>query len=83
MDLPAYSMQGILRFLQVKFEAGKYSTTLKDMVLAIKAARVGGQRLSKDCCSLISQFLKGCTSQPTAGDLVPLHGAVNSAEPSL
>ncbi len=40
-------------------EEGKSPSTLRGMVAAIKAARVGPQKLAEGCCNLIAQFLKG------------------------
>ena len=51
--------QVVLLFLQDELNKGKAYSTIRGMVAAIKAARVGGCRLSADCCSLISLFLKG------------------------
>ncbi|KAK7899531.1 hypothetical protein WMY93_020384 [Mugilogobius chulae] len=49
----------ILRFLQEALEKGKSPSTLRGMVAAIKAARVGPHKLSQNCCDLISQFIRG------------------------
>ncbi len=38
---------------------GKSPSTLRGMVAAIKAARVGPRKLTKDCCDLITRFLRG------------------------
>ena len=45
--------------MQELLEAGKSTSTLKGMVAAIKAARVGDNKLAESDCSLISRFLKG------------------------
>ena len=49
----------ILQLLQEMLEAGKSPTTLRGMVAAIKAARVGPWKLTEGCCDLINHFLKG------------------------
>lgn len=49
----------VLRYLQGLLEARKSPSTLRGMVVAIKAACLGGNRLTEGDCSLISQFLKG------------------------
>ncbi len=48
----------MLQYLQELLEAGKSPSTIRGMVVAIKAARVGN-RLAEGDCSLISQFLRG------------------------
>ncbi len=49
----------ILQFLQGMLEEGKPPSTLRGMVAAMKAARVGLWKLAEGCCDLIAQFLKG------------------------
>ena len=49
----------MLRYLQELLEAGKSPLTLRGVVAAIKASRVGEARLSVDDSSLLSQSLKG------------------------
>ncbi|KAK0147363.1 hypothetical protein N1851_013231 [Merluccius polli] len=53
----------ILQFLQEQLAQGKSAATLRGMVAAIKASRVGNWSLSERCCTLISQFLKGAQRQ--------------------
>ena len=55
--------QHILQFLQEQLAQGKSAATLRGMVAAIKASRVGNWSLSERCCTLISQFLKGAQRQ--------------------
>ena len=47
------------RKLKKPVEAGKSPSTLRGVVAAIKASRVGEARLSVDDSSLLSQFLEG------------------------
>lgn len=49
----------ILVFLQEALEKGKSPSTLRGMVAAIKASRLGAQKLSQSCCDLIAQFIRG------------------------
>lgn len=49
----------ILQFLQDLLEAGRSPSTLRGMVAAIKAARVGRYCLPEDVSTLVSRFLKG------------------------
>ncbi|KAK0153145.1 hypothetical protein N1851_005162 [Merluccius polli] len=58
-----YATQHILQFLQEQLAQGKSAATLRGMVAAIKASRVGNWSLSERCCTLISQFLKGAQRQ--------------------
>lgn len=53
------SPRDILLFLQSQLEAGKSEATLRGMVAAIKAVRIGEHAISENGCSLISRFLKG------------------------
>lgn len=49
----------IPQFLQEMLDMGKSPSTLRGMVAATKAARVGPRKLTKDCYDLITQFLRG------------------------
>ena len=49
----------ILPFLQEQLDRGKAFSTLRGMVAAIKAARIGESRLSANCSNLVALFLKG------------------------
>ena len=52
------STQDILLFLQSQLETRKSAVTLRGMVPAIKAVRIGEFAVSEDGCSMISQYLK-------------------------
>lgn len=58
MDPFLFIAHKILHLIQV-LERGKSPSTLRGMVAAIKAARVGPWKLAEDFCDLIAQFLKG------------------------
>ena len=62
LDPLSCGARDILRLLQEMLEAGKSPTTLRGMVAAIKAARIGPQELTEGCCDLINRFLKGACS---------------------
>ena len=49
------STQDILLFLQMQLEAGKSAVTLRGMLAAIKAVRIGEFAISEDGCSMISR----------------------------
>ena len=67
-DPLSYGARDILQLLQEMLEAGKSPTTLRGMVTAIKAARVGPRKLTEGCCDLINNFLKGaCRVHPSQG----------------
>ena len=51
------STQDILLFLQMQLEAGKSAVTLRGMLAAIKAVRIGEFAISEDGCSMISRYL--------------------------
>lgn len=59
MDPLVSTSQIILQFLQEQLDQGRSAATLRGMVAAIKASRVGNPSLSGHCCALMSQFLKG------------------------
>ena len=59
LDPLSCGARDILQLLQEMLEAGKSPTTLRGMVAAIKAARVGPRKLTEGCCDLINHFLKG------------------------
>lgn len=59
VDPLSCSAPEILQFLQGLLDAGKSPSTLRGMVAAVKAARVGKYKLPEDVSNLISQFLKG------------------------
>lgn len=49
----------VLLFLQDQLNKGKAPSTLKGMVAAIKAARVGECKLDEGTCTLVKKFLRG------------------------
>lgn len=52
-------MDAILRFLQSQLEASRAAATLRGLVAAIKAVRLGRSAISDADAILISQFLRG------------------------
>ncbi|XP_029924002.1 uncharacterized protein LOC115371027 [Myripristis murdjan] len=67
------SPQQILQFLQSQLEARKAAVTLRGLVAAIKAVRIGEVALCAEDCALISRFLQGAhrLTVRTAGPAVP------------
>lgn len=67
------SAQQILQFLQSQLEARKAAVTLRGLVAAIKAVRIGEVALCAQDCALISRFLQGAhrLTVRTAGPAVP------------
>lgn len=68
------SAQEILQFLQSQLEAHKAAVTLRGLVAAIKAVRIGDFALSVGDCVLISRFLRGAqrlTARPTGPAIPP------------
>lgn len=58
-DALSCSAPEVLRYLQELLESGKSCSTLRGVVAAIKASRVGEAKLTAQDASLIAQFLKG------------------------
>lgn len=67
------SAQEILQFLQSQLEAQKAAVTLRGLVAAIKAVRIGEFALSAEDSDLISRFLRGARrlTVRTTGPAVP------------
>lgn len=68
LDPLACGAGDVLLFLQDLLEAGRSPSTLRGMVAAIKAARVGPRKLSEDDCGLLTRFLRGAgRGRPSLG----------------
>lgn len=67
------TVDAILQFLESQLEAGRTAITLRGLVAAINAVRLGRSALSDADAALISQFLRGarCLTAHAPGSPVP------------